>query len=167
MKRFRKVFELFLTVVIGAVFGAVFTKALVRLWYKEKEKPLIRLSINNRILLRWLYYKQINRSILEYFENNNFNRIAIYGAGDLGKLLYHELFCSGVNVVCMIDKNAEYLSADCPVLGLEDIIPEVDVIVVTVAYSFDIIREDMRKKVSCPIVSLEDIIFDGYFINEI
>ena len=43
------------------------------------------------ILLRWIAIKQAGRDLGEYFVRHNYSAIAIYGWGNIGKLLFNEL----------------------------------------------------------------------------
>ena len=59
-----------------------------------------------------------------------------------------------------IDKNADNIYADIDVVSLNDKLDEVDVIIVTAITFFDQIVEELSNKVKCPIVSIEDILYD-------
>ena len=59
-----------------------------------------------------------------------------------------------------IDKNADMIYANVDVVTPDDELEPVDVIVVTAIYYFDEIEEDLSEKVDCPIISLEDILYE-------
>jgi phosphate/sulfate permease len=108
----------------------------------------------------WMVLRNKGRMLTEYFENHGFKNIAIYGLGRLGLCLYEELKNSNINVKYGIDKNAATFSY----LNLKVISPEidlepVDIIVVTKIIEYDKIVEELRKRISCQIVSLEDVIY--------
>lgn len=42
----------------------------------------------------------------------------------------------------------------------EDKLDVVSAVIVTAVYYFDEIKEEMEKKISCPILSLEDILYE-------
>lgn len=117
-----------------------------------------RITANYNVLKRWFVLKQHNKTLKSYFEKNNYRRIAIYGMSDLGKYLLEELADSSIKVVCGIDKRAERLTFRVPVLTMEEIFPDVDAIIVTAVYFFQEIKEALRKKVNCPVLSLEDVL---------
>ena len=50
--------------------------------------------------------------------------------------------------------------ADVDVVTPEDVLEPVDVVVVTAIYYFDEIEENLSGKIQCPIVSLEDILYE-------
>ena len=79
---------------------------------------------------------------------------------ELGERLYDELRDSEVEVKYIIDKNADAIYADIDVLTPEDELEEVDAIVVTAIHYFDEIEEMLEQKVDCPILSLEDIVYE-------
>lgn len=108
----------------------------------------------------WMVLRNKGKMLVEYFENHNLKDVAICGLGRLGLCLYEELKNSDINVKYAIDNKAESYSY----LGLKVITPEehleaVDVIIITKFIEYKKIVEDLRKKTSCQIVSLEDVIF--------
>jgi len=115
---------------------------------------------------QWLRHKNEKKSIREYFINNNYDTIAIYGMGELGNRLYEELKSTDIKVAYFIDKNAEeiyYGLDDIPVVGLEEIERQdkVDVIIVTPIYDFDSIEESLSEyNIDADIVSLEEVIYE-------
>lgn len=108
----------------------------------------------------WLERKQRGESLTDYFEKMGYQKIAIYGMHYLGESLLSELKDSSVEVVCAIDKHAELRYTEIPLYKPEDKVPEVDAVVVTAFFFFDEIEEILTDKVDCPIVSIEDIIYE-------
>lgn len=79
---------------------------------------------------------------------------------ELGEHLYEELNGSDITVTYAIDKNADAIYAEVAVVTPDDTLEPVDVIVVTAITFFDEIEEILAEKVDCPIVSLEDILYE-------
>ena len=73
--------------------------------------------------------------------------------------LLNELANSSVQVSYGIDRRAEKLELGFPVLTIEDALPKVDVIIVTAVYFFREIDVQLRQKVPCPVISLEDVLY--------
>lgn len=109
---------------------------------------------------QWLRIRQEGKTLVDFFERNNYKTVAIYGMKELGERLYDELEGSGITVQYAIDKNADTIYADVDVVTPDDELASVDVIVVTAIYYFDEIEEVLSEKVDCPIVSLEDILYE-------
>jgi hypothetical protein len=108
----------------------------------------------------WMVLRSKGRKLAEYFENRNFKNIAICGLGRLGLCLCEELKGSNIHVQYGIDINAASFSyLNLKVVSPESHLETVDVIVVTKFIEFKNIVEELRKKTSCQIVSLEDVIF--------
>ena len=78
-----------------------------------------------------------------------------------GETLYNELDGSGVKVKYAIDRNADQKYADVDVISPEADLPDVDAIIVTAITFFDEIEEKLAEKISCPILSLEDILYEA------
>jgi hypothetical protein len=110
------------------------------------------------VLVRWVDNRQKNKTISEELSNRGYGKVAIYGMKELGELLYHELENSQIEVSYAIDRNVKASGIDVPVLKPENVTDDVDLIIVTAIYYFDEIKRELCNKVSCPIISLEDVI---------
>lgn len=110
------------------------------------------------LMNQWIGLKQDNQQIETYFQRNNYQRIAVYGMGFVGMRLIKELRNTNLNIIYGIDQNATNISSDLKLLTLEDELPEVDVIIVTVLGSFQEIYDKLSTKIKCDIVAIEDII---------
>lgn len=109
---------------------------------------------------QWLQIRQEGKTLVEYFTKNGYKTVAVYGMKELGERLIDELKGSGVTVSYAIDKNADSIYAEVDVVTPDEELAEVDVIVVTAITYFDEIEEMLCEKVDCPIVSLEDILYE-------
>lgn len=110
------------------------------------------------LMNQWIGLKQDNQQIETYFQKNNYQRIAVYGMGFVGMRLIKELRNTNLNIIYGIDQNAANISSDLKLLTLEDELPEVDVIIVTVLGLFQEIYDKLSTKIKCDIVAIEDII---------
>lgn len=109
-------------------------------------------------LNNWIGKKQKNINLSSYFEKMGYNSVAIYGMKEVGERLYEELKDTKTEVKYAIDQNAESIYADIDVYSPDDDLPEVDVIVVTATYYYNSILNKIKDKISCPIISLDDVI---------
>ena len=64
-----------------------------------------------------------------------------------------------VRVIYGIDQKGISLNGELRVYGNNEILPPVDVIVVTAVFDFDVIKKQLSSKASCPIVSLWDVVY--------
>ena len=130
----------------------------------EKISYYVTCSIGRRRRRRryskWLTLKQQGKSLVQYFERNQYKTVAIYGMKELGERLYDELKDSDIKVLYAIDKNADAIYAEVDVLTPDDDLPEVDLIVVTPVHYFDEIEEMLADKVDCPVISIEDVVYE-------
>lgn len=111
------------------------------------------ITLNN-----WIGKKQKNINLSSYFEKMGYKSVAIYGMKEVGERLYDELKDTKTEVKYAIDQNAESIYADIDVYLPDDKLPEADVIVVTATYYYNSILNNIKDKVCCPIVSLDDVI---------
>ena len=128
----------------GAAAGKVSSKKINELMEGHKKVHELYMAFD-----QWLRIRQEGKTLAEYFEKNNYKTAAIYGMKD-----------SDITVSYIIDKNADSIYADVDVVTPDDELGPVDVIVVTAIYYFDEIEENLSGKIDCPIVSLEDILYE-------
>lgn len=111
---------------------------------------------------QWVKMKQENKSIAEYLENYGYKEIAVYGMNYAGQTLENELKDSDIKVRYGIDNNASQLRADMDIeiVTPDEKLPEVDAVIVTAITFFEEIEDRLSKKINCPILSLEDILYE-------
>lgn len=115
------------------------------------------------LVYKWLVNKNNGKKIEEYFKKNGYNKIAIYGAGTLGELLYHDLENCNIEVKGFMDKNTSVGIDNVKTYQIEEMREnkEVDCIVVTPIFCFCDIEDELREKgIINKIVSLEEIVFE-------
>lgn len=120
---------------------------------KEKYKKYFTM------LMEWMDILENNHTLEAYFVGKGIGNIAVYGAGGIGRHLLRQLEESAITVKYGIDKS-EFLkeSEALPLLKPWDDLPEVDAIVVTPVWDYQNIREQLLRKVKCPVISLDDVI---------
>ncbi|MDE5938066.1 MAG: hypothetical protein K2H37_03165 [Lachnospiraceae bacterium] len=108
----------------------------------------------------WVKVKQEGKNLSSYFKQHDYKKIAIYGMSYAGETLIDELRGTGVEIVCGIDNNAASMYSDVKILEVNDFEGNVDVVVVTAITFFDEIEDQLSKRLDCPIISLEDVLYD-------
>lgn len=145
---------------VGGMVGAIVTgKAMNRRVNGEHKLAEKHLGIM-RVFDQWVAIKQEGKNLASYFEKNGYKRIAIYGMSFLGERLLNELRNSEIQVAYGIDRNANAIYSEIEIKTLEEELEPVDVIVVTAISFFDEIEYELEKKVDCPIISIEDVLYD-------
>lgn len=109
---------------------------------------------------QWVQVKQEGKNLASYFETNSYKKIAIYGMSYAGETLLNELKGAIVQVAYGIDNNTEAIYSGIDILSMEDTLPSVDAVVVTAITYFDEIAEKLQEKMDCPVISLEDILYE-------
>lgn len=113
------------------------------------------------ILLQWVHMHNEGKTIGAYLQRCGYHTVAIYGMKELGEELLYELKDSEVEVKYAIDKNADELYAETDVYRPDEELEPVDVVIVTAVHWFDDIEKDMKAKLGCPVLSLEDVVYDA------
>lgn len=126
----------------------------------EKQTNEEKFRIMYQMMERWMRIKQNEGSLSSYFDSYNYKKIAIYGMGDIGRLLINELSASEIKVIYGIDKNSGTANEKLDIYSPDAELPEVDAVVVTAIAYFDDIEAMLSQKMNCPIISLEDIVYE-------
>lgn len=144
----------------GAGMGAAVVKKAaenkVQKWQQMSDKHLALFLMMNQ----WVKVKQEGKNLAEYFERNHYQNIAIYGMSYAGETLMDELKVSQVCVKYGIDKKAGRINNGVDMVTIEDNLQDVDAVVVTAITFFDEIADQLRERMNCPILSLEDILYE-------
>lgn len=151
----------FLTTVIGTAVGAVVSGKIAGRTINQRNEKVNKYKSYYNMLNQWLVVKQEGRSLNNYFKEKNYETIAIYGMGEMGNRFYDEIRNGSVKVAYAIDKNAAYTYSDLEVLDLNDELPPVDAVIVSAIFDFDNIISDLEELVSCPVISLEDVVYES------
>ena len=127
----------------------------------EKVKSMSEKHLELFLMMnQWVKVKQEGKNIASYLEKNGYKKIAIYGMSYAGETLINELKGTNVSVAYGIDKKADSIYADVDVVSIDDDLTPVDVVVVTAITFFDEIEENLSEKLDCPVISLEDILYE-------
>lgn len=110
------------------------------------------------LLNKWLYLRNVNVYIKKYLKENKLETVAVYGLGDIGRRLAEELQNEGIDIKYAIDARAVTYFSDFDIYTLNDELPDADVVIVTVLYDFEEIRERLPESLKEKAVSLEKII---------
>ncbi len=143
------------------VFGLIAITLGKKWWngYLLQIQKTIKFRTYFKTLDKWMSLWELGKTVETYFKDNQIKRIAIYGMGKLGRHLIQELKTSDkVQIVYGIDRMAGKIDGEFPIYDIDNISPPVDAIVVTVTPEFDEIADILRKKNTCPIISLDEVI---------
>lgn len=152
-----------LSSVAGVVAGAAAVGKFSRQIVKDKYKKVDKFKSYYNMLNQWLTIRQEGGSLGEYFNKNDYAKIAVYGLGEMGNRLIDELKENRTEIVYGIDKNVENTFSGVRAFSLEDvpIDEKVDAVVVTAIFAFDEIKEQLKDIFMCDIISLEDVVFES------
>lgn len=150
--------------VLSALVGAAVGAGAVEKTSHENAEKLHAMSEKHLALFlmmnQWVKVKQEGKNLSSYFERNGYKKIAVYGMSYAGATLLNELRNSETSIEYGIDKKADSFYADIDIVSINDDLRQVDAVVVTPITFFDEIEEELSQKLSCPILSLEDILHE-------
>lgn len=146
---------IFLGAMAGA--GVVFRKMVEEeIKWKEMADKHLELFL---LMYQWVRVKQEGKNLISYFEKTGYRKIAVYGMGHVGKALLDEIKGSRVEIAYGIDKSAADIFENIEICNPDGSLEEVDAVVVTPVYFMNEIEETLSTKINCPIISLEDILY--------
>lgn len=146
--------------IVGAVAGAAVTGKTMSETIDKKDAQINKFKTYYNVLNHWLRAKQEGKKLSDFFVSNEYKTVAIYGMGEIGNRLFDELKAEDVTIKYVMDQNAGSVYADIEVLGIDDELPEVDVIVVTAMFAYNEISEQLKEKTDATVISVEDVIYD-------
>lgn len=131
---------------------------------EEANNKKERLSNYYEVLSSWLKCKDI--SLKSVLESRGMKRIAIYGMGEIGGILFEGLLKEGMTPEYIIDQcvngyNMFKYSSYSKSIEINKISfnkEEIDVIIVTPVFQYDLIRKQLIEKTNCKIMSLSDLL---------
>ena len=151
--------ETIIGTLLGIIIGVISSNLIINKRTEKNNSKVYKFKSYYNLLNKWLLLLHDGKKIEIYLKNKGYKTIAIYGMGEIGNRLYEELKDSEIEVKYAIDKNPMVTYSGLNVKNLEDELEEVDVVVVTAVFMFETISEEIKGRLQCPIVSLEDIIF--------
>lgn len=135
--------------------------------YKKNKKDSERRSEISRkdngimeTLMQWVQVEHENKSISELLIEMKYKSIGIYGYGYLGTQLERVLSDGKVEITCVIDKKIETRRNGERIFRPDEILPAMDVIVVTSPFYYAEIKDELEKlKVQADIISIDALIY--------
>jgi len=111
-----------------------------------------------------------NDSVVKWLCRRRYRNVAVYGMGDLGQKLNHDLESTKIHVQYAMDQYAGGMTANVPIVRSDSFLemPEVDIVIVTVISSYDAVKKDLMSQgcSSDKIISLQQIIDDMRYCSE-
>ncbi|MCM1282769.1 MAG: hypothetical protein NC242_03895 [Roseburia sp.] len=118
------------------------------------------------ILYKWMLCDIHGRSVVEVLQSQGIRRVAIYGAAELGVILYRKLQNSSIEVDCFVDKYSmatHYGVEDIEIIKPNALTkrPNIDLIIIAVTNAVNKIQEDLEMIGNqIPVMTLENLIMN-------
>lgn len=126
---------------------------------------MFREKIYSEISMKWLKFYSNEKNLDDFFRVKRWNKIIIYGYGQLGQILYNLLKAfDDIEIVAILDKYIENDKNNELVNNMTDFIntrkeeiEKVDCIIITPLFAFSKIKEELLQYVNKPIIPLTQI----------
>lgn len=126
------------------IFNAVLINTMMDLQLKQRYY---------RMLYKWILAERKDVDVWSLYAGK---KIAIYGLGMWGTLLYHDMIKNNCQIIYGIDKKLEVFE-DIDVRKPDDDFRDSDYIIVTIIQEFDAIKKILEENYSGEIISLEHL----------
>lgn len=145
---------------IGCYGMTTFQKYHKRIYYRRisHEKQYLN------VMHQWLILKEKNMPLSDILSEYHVTRVAVYGMGILGRHVIRELENSEITVSYGIDQKGMGDYKDISVFSPDNPLQKVDAVVNTVVWAHSEIEQLLKGKLDCPILNLEELVFDRYGI---
>lgn len=110
------------------------------------------------VLDAWMRCMEQGKTLAGWLRTQGIHAIAVYGLGMLGKHVMTQLRQEQFFVSYGIDQQKEKNSDTLSVYALEEVLPPVELVIVTVMYDFDSICEKLKAKGLEHVLSLEEVV---------
>lgn len=107
---------------------------------------------------QWLILKEEKRVIADYLRQSSFFRVAIYGITPIAMRLYKELSTNEIEVDYFIDRNAPYLKNEKEIYSLNDELPKVDLVIISLVEYENEIKKDIQRKMQANVMTVMELI---------
>ena len=111
-----------------------------------------------KTLDKLLLCKEQKIIIADFLRKSGYKKIAIYGLGMVGRHIIADIKPYGANIIFGIDQNEINLEFGFPVYTLEDKLPDVEMIIVSVIYDYQKISELLERKTNAKIISIDELL---------
>lgn len=119
-----------------------------------------------KVIIKWLENEVKGKKWNNYFESYEYKILAIYGAGDLGRMLIWALHDSSVEINCVIDRRADEIKKfeSYDVYTLDEYLKrniKTDAIVVTAMNAYkEVLGIVGKNRIDLPVMFLRDMVYE-------
>lgn len=124
-------------------------------------KKYKKYEIFYNLMDQWKVLEEDGISLEFLLLKQGYRKIAIYGMAKMGMHVYRELKNSSIEVVYGIDRSINGIYEDIEIKNPNGELEETDAVLVTAIMDYENIKQDLQGKIKCPIVSLEEILYEG------
>lgn len=101
--------------------------------------------------------KETILSISKSLTHMGYSSCALYGYGNVGKRILYSLNAEGFQVEYIIDQNKNDILSSIAVYGLDDELPCVDVVLITISFQINEIKKKLSQKIDGAVIDLHEL----------
>lgn len=123
-------------------------------------KKYKRVEAQYNLLNQWMTLQESGVTLETLLLARGYQKIAIYGMANMGKHMYHALKSSSIEICYGMDQSLSGQYEAMMVKKPDEMVEPVDAMIVTAIMEYEHIKEQLEKKLTFPIVSLEEIFYE-------
>ncbi|MBE5936766.1 MAG: glycosyltransferase [Lachnospiraceae bacterium] len=98
-------------------------------------------------------------TVASFLRNNNYKKVAVFGYGYIGKFLRKELEKDeDISLEYVIDRNADYIKDGIPVYKIEEELPEVDCIIISLVQNEETVHNILENKMDAHVTDVKKLL---------
>lgn len=126
---------------------------------KQKDYEIVKWRSYSNLMVQWLQMKGKGHKLSEYLEKYKYQKISVYGIGDIGKICCDEILtCKAVEILYIIDRNVRETYKGYPIVSPEQANNEVDAIIITPVHCYLEVARALCQYTEAKLISLEDMV---------
>ena len=106
-------------------------------------------------------------SVSRVLKNMGYDSCAIYGYGNVGKRIHYSLNAERFPISYIVDCNKKEIKSSVNVYGMNDELPDVDVILITLSHEINDIKIKLSRKISGSVIDLHELLMNSDILQEI
>lgn len=154
----RRILRMMVLLLLCSCFWCIIGFQFALMVSKNKDNQINKFRMYFILMKKWMLYIYTHNSINDKLVEMGYKHVAIYGMGEIGRLLFMQLEEKDIIVDYAIEKKYVKMDIDLPLFNVIEKLPKTDAIIVTPIWDYKTISSDLSKKIDCPIISIEDIL---------
>lgn len=146
--------------IVGVIIGVLSNRWVAKRFEPPRKQKVDKFKSYYGLLTKWYSNNKEGNTMEHILLKSGYKRIAIYGMGEIGTMLYDALEGSSIEIAYAMDRKVKNCFSNLDIHELSEEIEEVDAIIVTVPFAFESVKKEIEARSTVKVESLEYLLFD-------